>query len=255
VLILLPPSESKAAGGRGRPVDLATLSFPELTTARSRVLDGLVALCEDRSLAATALGLGPTRDGEVARNALLRRAPARVAAQLYTGVLYDALDCDTLPPAAMKLLARSTVIFSGLWGAVRLRDRIPAYRLPIGVSLPDLGGLGAYWRTHLPSAMSAAAGEQLVIDLRSGAYAPMWALPPRSARIRVLHERVVGGQLKRTVVSHFNKATKGRMVRDLMIAGARPKTVPALINVLRELGYSVEPGEREGQLDVVVAEL
>ena len=39
VLILLPPSEGKDVPRRGRPLDLADLSFPDLTGARSRVLD------------------------------------------------------------------------------------------------------------------------------------------------------------------------------------------------------------------------
>ena len=42
--------------------------------------------------------------------------------------------------------------------------------------------------------------------------------------MRVLHES--GG--KRTVVSHFNKATKGRIVRALLEDGADPRTPKAL---------------------------
>jgi hypothetical protein len=59
---------------------------------------------------------------------------------------------------------------------------------------------------------------------------------------------------KRAVVSHFNKATKGRLLRALLESGARPRTVAALAGVLRELGFTVEehPG---GRLDVLVREL
>ena len=256
MLILLPPSEGKTAG-RGRPLDLAGLSLPELTTARGRVLDALVSRCrDDPGGAASMLGLGPTQAGEVAINASLRTAPARVAIGLYTGVLYDALDFETLGTSAKSLLRRTTVIFSGLWGAVRLGDRIPAYRLAVGVTIPGLGGLGAYWRSEMSAAMTALAGGGLVIDLRSSAYTPMWQpLPASSASVRVLHERIVGGDVKRTVVSHFNKATKGRIVRDLAQAGARPKTSKQLVSVLRDLKYTVDPGDRPGQLDVVVADL
>jgi hypothetical protein len=47
VLILLPPSEGKAAPRRGKPLDLAVLSSPELTTARTTLLSALVDLCRD----------------------------------------------------------------------------------------------------------------------------------------------------------------------------------------------------------------
>ena len=40
MLILLPPSEGKTQRRRGRPLDLETLSFPELTGLRSRVIEG-----------------------------------------------------------------------------------------------------------------------------------------------------------------------------------------------------------------------
>ncbi|HEY2795874.1 MAG TPA: peroxide stress protein YaaA [Micromonosporaceae bacterium] len=255
MLILLPPSEGKTGGGRGRPVDLANLSLPELTPARERVLGELVGRCgTDPVAAAGLLGLGPTQDDEVVRNAGLRSAAARPAIAVYSGVLYDALDFDTLGAPAKSLLRRTTLIFSGLWGAVRLTDRIPAYRCSVGVTMPGLGGLGAYWRREMTPVMNAAAGGGLVIDLRSGAYQAMW-VPPGAATIRVLHERMVGGVPTRTVVSHFNKATKGRILRDLAQAGARPKSVAKLADALRDLKYRVETPDRPNQLDVVVAEL
>ena len=62
----------------------------------------------------------------------------------------------------------------------------------------------------------------------------------------------------RKVVSHFNKATKGRIVRALMEAGASPKTPAGLAEVLRDLGWAVElgsPTKKGTQLDVIVADL
>ena len=44
----------------------------------------------------------------------------------------------------------------------------------------------------------------------------------------------------RKVVSHFNKATKGRMVRSLLSAGISPKDPAELVEALRGLGYVVE---------------
>jgi uncharacterized protein len=94
-LILLPPSEGKWAPARGKPIDLAALSFPGLTALR----DGLL-------------------DDE------LRLAPTTTAARVYTGVLYAALDIATLPRGA----ARNIVIVSAQFGALQPGDRVPAYK-------------------------------------------------------------------------------------------------------------------------------
>ncbi|WP_438493717.1 peroxide stress protein YaaA [Streptomyces asiaticus] len=267
MLVLLPPSEGKATGGSRSPLDLGALSLPELGEARAEVLDELVSLCSgDETKAAEVLGLSEGLRGEIAKNAALREAGTRPAGEIYTGVLYDALGLATLPTAARRRAGRSLLVFSGLWGAVRIGDRIPSYRCSMGVKLPGLGALGTYWRNRTPMAevIPQAAGRGLVLDLRSAAYAAAWkpkgALAERTATVRVLQSKIVNGVEKRSVVSHFNKATKGRMVRDLMTAEATPSGPSELVEALRGLGYVVEAAvpERAGQawrLDVVVTEL
>ncbi|MEH1166223.1 peroxide stress protein YaaA [Micromonospora sp. CPCC 205539] len=265
MLILLPPSEGKADAGTGRRWAPDKLALPELNPARERVLDALVALSAgpDEAAARTALGLSVGQRGELRRNARLRVAATAPAAQIYTGVLYEALELASLPSAAQRTARRSVLISSGLWGAVRLTDRIPPYRCPIGARLPGVGALSAYWRNELAPAVDAAAGAGPVLDLRSGAYAATWTprgeLAARTVTVRVLHEREVDGVPVRSVVSHFNKATKGRLVRDLLLAGARPRSAAELIGTLRELKYTVQeqdaPAGRPRPVDVVVTEL
>ncbi|GIF15503.1 peroxide stress protein YaaA [Actinoplanes teichomyceticus] len=269
MLILLPPSEGKTPATSGDPVDVTDLWLPELGAARTRVLTRLVAMCRRSSARSVAdslavLGLSDGQRGEIARNAALPEAPAAPAAEVYTGVLYEALDAATLDDAARRWLSETAVVFSGLWGVVRLGDRIPAYRCSVGVTLPaPVGGLTAYWKKNLKKALDRAAAGGPVLDLRSGAYAAMWTPPAetagRVAALRVLHERVVGGVAKRSVVSHFNKATKGRLVRALAVGAAAPASVDDLVTAMRDLGFTVEerpaPAGRPRQLDVVVAQL
>ena len=89
MLILLPPSEGKASGSRGRPLDLDLLSFPELTETRHAVLDALVtASSKDDALAV--LGVPKGAKDQVDGNVSLRTAPTLPVSSLYTGVLYDA---------------------------------------------------------------------------------------------------------------------------------------------------------------------
>ncbi|KOU57615.1 hypothetical protein ADK57_38975 [Streptomyces sp. MMG1533] len=236
---MLPPSEGKASSGRGAPLKLESLSLPGLTAAREAVLDELVELCVgDEDKAREVLGLSEGLRDEVAKNVGLRTAGARPAGEIYTGVLYDALDLASLDAAAKRRAARSLLVFSGLWGAVRVTDRIPSYRCSMGVKLPGLGALGAHWRTPMAAALPEAAGAGLVLDLRSSAYAAAWKpkgeVAGRTATVRVLHAPT------RKVVSHFNKATKGRIVRSLLAAGITPKDPAELVTVLRDLGYEVE---------------
>ncbi|MGW4161821.1 peroxide stress protein YaaA [Streptomyces sp. NPDC004788] len=254
MLVLLPPSEGKAASGSGAPLKAESLSLPGLAEARAAVLDELVELClADEEKAREVLGLSEGLRGEVAKNAELRTAGARPAGEIYTGVLYDALGLATLDAAARERAGRSLLVFSGLWGAVTVADRIPSYRCSMGVKLPRLGALGAHWRSAMATVLPEAAGDGLVLDLRSSAYAAAWKpkgeVAARTATVRVLHAPT------RKVVSHFNKATKGRIVRSLLEAGAAPAGREELVEALRDLGYVVEEGARAGLLDVLVDEI
>jgi cytoplasmic iron level regulating protein YaaA (DUF328/UPF0246 family) len=230
VLLLLPPSEGKAAPrAKGRPVDLATLSFPELTSTREKVLDSLVSLCRDApDEAAERLHLPQGLYAEIARNAGLRGTPARPAGEIYTGVLYDALGLLTLDAAARRRAARRVVVISALWGAVRPGDRVPPYRLSMAARLPGLGTLAATWREGLSEVLPPVVGRGLVVDLRSTPYAAAWrpdrTLAPRTVAIRVLAERAG----RRTVVSHMAKLTRGEVARHLLVTGADPRTAEEL---------------------------
>ncbi|MEU1043235.1 peroxide stress protein YaaA [Streptomyces sp. NPDC005551] len=265
MLVLLPPSEGKAPSGRGAALKLESLSLPGLTGTRRAVLDELVELCSgDEEKAREVLGLSEGLRGEVGKNAQLPSAGTRPAGEIYTGVLYDALDLASLDTAAKRRAGRSLLVFSGLWGAVRVSDRIPSYRCSMGVRLPGLGALGACWRAAMAEVLPEAAGSGLVLDLRSSAYASAWKptgeVAGRTATVRVLHSQLVDGVEKRSVVSHFNKATKGRIVRALLTAGAVPADPAELVEALRDLGYLVEaqPPVKAGRvwnLDVVVTEI
>ncbi len=259
MLVLLPPSEGKANPGEGAPLRLESLSLPGLTAAREAVLGELVELCSgDEEKAREVLGLSEGLRGEVGKNAGLRTAGARPAGEVYTGVLYDALGLATLDTAARRRAADSLLVFSGLWGAVRVTDPIPSYRCSMGVKLPGLGALAGHWRAPMAEVVPEAAADGLVLDLRSSAYAAAWRpkgeVAGRTATVRVLHAPT------RKVVSHFNKATKGRIVRSLLTAGTAPKDPAELVGVLRELGYVVEaeaPGKagKAWTLDVLVDEI
>jgi uncharacterized protein len=260
MLIFLPPSETKAFPAQAPPVDLGSLALPELAPTRTVLVKGLVRLARGRaSTALEALGLSEGQAGELAHNRGLGSAPADLASEVYTGVLYDAVDLPDL--RRRGLTTDHVLIFSGLWGVLRPDDRIPHYRCSAGVKLPAVGSVSAAWRKGLRAPLAAHVGDRLVVDLRSGAYASLWVPGANTVTVRVLHERQVGGVVKRSVVSHFNKATKGRLARALLESGQQPRKPEEFADLVRALGYMVEPGpgasgpDAPTALDIVVREL
>jgi cytoplasmic iron level regulating protein YaaA (DUF328/UPF0246 family) len=235
VLVLLPPSESKAPPPRrGAPVVVERLSFPELTPQRLRVLEAL-ATASGEPGATARLGFGASLAAVVARNTHLLDVPTVPVHRLYTGVLYDALCWESLDDAARRRGARRVVVVSALWGALRPADRVPPYRLSMGTDLPSLGPLAAGWRPVLGPVLEATAGARgVVVDCRSAVYAAAWSptgrLADRTAAVRVLRDGPGG----RTVVSHMAKHTRGEVARHLLTTGADPRTVPELADHLAE---------------------
>ena len=120
------------------------------------------------------LGVSPGLLDEVARNLVLDTAPATPAAEVYTGVLYDALGLATLDTAARRRANRWLVVVSALHGAVRPSDRITAYRLSMGATLPGLGPLAAVWRPALDEVLPGRRRAGVVVDCRSASYAAAW---------------------------------------------------------------------------------
>ncbi len=258
MFIFVPPSEGKAVPTDAEPVISGSMVLPQLAATRDALVKALVRLSRGpRDAALATLGLSEGQRDELTRNQTLATAPAAPAADVYRGVLYEALDLPGLrtdDPEAYRRAQDSILVFSGLWGVLRPQDRIPYYRCSAGVKLPGAGSVTAVWRKALAGPLTDLTGEHLVVDLRSTAYTGMWRGGARTVTVRVVHERMVGGTLKRSVVSHFNKATKGRLVRALLRCGAEPKTPEEFADALRDLGFRVEGGAA-GAYDVVVTEV
>jgi cytoplasmic iron level regulating protein YaaA (DUF328/UPF0246 family) len=216
VLILLPPSEGKAPGGSGPPVDLASLSWPELSGHRRQVLTALVAVCRRSPGKARALlGLSAALDSDRLANAVTDTSPTMAAGHRYTGVLHDALGYPSLAAAARRRADSSVVVFSGLWGAVRPTDRLPAYRIGIATKLPRIGALPPFWRDALYAALDEEIAENGALDLRSSGYSQMYR-PSPDAAAKILIVTITGADGKRAASSYQSKVAKGRLVRALL---------------------------------------
>ena len=195
MLIVLPPSETKAPGGTDAEMQL---SFPSLDPVRTLLLDALSATDVDTMMRELKIPAGKRAEAE--ENLALRSAPVMPAIQRYTGVLYDALDAASLSTDALSRLA----VGSALFGVVRAGDLIPRYRVSGG---SKLGGktMKAWWGSAVTEVL---AEEDFVVDMRSGAYQQ---LGPVSGAVTVRVEQADTGK----VISHFNKQYKGELARAL----------------------------------------
>jgi cytoplasmic iron level regulating protein YaaA (DUF328/UPF0246 family) len=251
VLILLPPSESKRDGGvEGSALDLSLLGFEALTRPRKTVIAALKRLARNSSAMTAALHLGPSQQGEVLRNRALGISPTLPALERYTGVVFDALDIDSLPESARSFACRHVVIHSALFGLVRGDDPIPAYRLSHNTLLAEWS-LKKAWRETI--AAELAARTELVLDLRSDAYVELGPSvgAPHSYSVRVVSEDQNG---VRRALNHFNKKGKGQLVRAIALAGADHQNLESLLVWAAGAGIRLNRSA-ERELELVVDEV
>jgi cytoplasmic iron level regulating protein YaaA (DUF328/UPF0246 family) len=231
VRVLLPPSEAKTPGGRGRSL-AARPPHPTLGAARERTLSALAELLDGPAAdAAAALLLPPgTIDEALTANARVRTARTTPALERYAGVVYDGLASAGLDAAELRVAARTLLVFSGLFGVVRGDEPVPPYRVPAKAVLPGIGVAGTFWRPVLDDAMPTLLFRGgLVVDLRSSDYAAMWrptgVLARRVVTVRVLSP-LPSGRLG--VVSYPSKFAKGQLAAALvrrLTAGEPVETV------------------------------
>lgn len=246
--ILLPPSETKRPGGDGAPLDVAALALPGLHGARNAVIDALVELAADEEAARSALKLSAKQVHEIAHNRSLRTAPTMPSVDRYTGVLFDALDAATLTAASRRWLGAHVWIHSAPFGPVGALDAIPAYRLAAGTSLPGVAPLRRHWAAATSEAIAAEA-PAFVLDLRSEAYVALGPVPASvpSAYVRVVTEH---GR----ALNHFNKKSKGLLVRALAEDRARIRSLRTLRTWAETRGIVLRDTPDAGVLELVVAE-
>ena len=246
--ILLPPSETKRPGGDGGPLRPDALELPSLLTQRERVVDALVLLASDPDEAQRVLKLSDRQRGEIANNASLRTGATMPAVDRYTGVLFDALDAQSLDPSGREWLGRHVWIHSAPFGPVSALDPIPAYRLAAGTSLPGIGGLKRFWAAS-PSQAIAECEPGVVLDLRSEAYVALGPVPETvaGAYVRVVTE---AGR----ALNHFNKRSKGLLVREMARQLIVAETVGELRTRCEQIGFSLRETPDARVLELVIAD-
>lgn len=257
--ILLPPSAGKTTKETTNHLQLEKLWQAEhLTQTRRQLIDDVqnTALLAD---AAQIFKLGPKNAHEISQNLEIYDAPALAAWQLYDGVLYEAAKFAQIfssgacaqgsqgqvgnhrgdqpqgsgqgqggqsqadqSQGLQRQLEELTLVFSALFGPVRLTDLITPHRLSGSVKLPGQGSVASIWSKPLKELLAQQLSGHVVVDLRSAEYGAMYR-PTRGSDCLLLNigvAKVNPTTGKRSVVSHWAKHTRGLLAGALLRAVA-----------------------------------
>lgn len=246
--ILLPPSAGKTTKESTNHLQLEKLWQAEhLTQTRRQLIDDVqnTALLAD---AAQIFKLGPKNAHEISQNLEVYDAPALAAWQLYDGVLYQAAKFAQIfssgdssqgsqsqggqrqgsqsqgnqPQGGQGQLEELTLVFSALFGPVRLTDLITPHRLSGSVKLPGQGSVASIWSKALKEMLTQQLSGHVIVDLRSAEYGAMYR-PLRGGECVMLNigvAKVNPATGKRSVVSHWAKHTRGLLAGALLRAVA-----------------------------------
>ena len=141
----------------------------------------------------------------------------------YTGVAYDYLDYPTLDAKSQNFLHNSLIIFSNLFGALKSSEEIPNYKLKQGEQLGDFA-IEKFYKENTSDVLDNYFKDSLIVDLRAGFYDKFYV----PSKPYITMKFVKSGK----VVSHWAKAYRGKVVREL--AKHQPKTEEDLADIVFE---------------------
>jgi len=215
MLILLPPSEGKKEPTTGKPLNLDRLfAHNELKGERQQ------------ALAASKKALA---------------APAKPAHEIYSGVLYQALDWDSLSATAKSRGEKSILIISALFGVVRITDLIPTYKAKIKTSL---------WKSAISDVLDGLR-ESVIVDCRSSPYTGVWT-PPHEKTVLVRVFQIKAG--KRSVITHMSKKYRGELTRALLQNPAAKETQDVFVTAQKYFDCEFTPAtvREPSKLDLLI---
>ena len=253
MLLLLPPSESKATGGTGLTIAQVALTFGSLNPAREIVRAAWLAyLATSEGQAKFGLPLF-----ECIRD--LDELPTMPALDRYTGTLFDALhgrglkgsgtENNRMTDAQFQRAKDTVLIQSALFGLIPATQLIPNHRLAAGQAIPGLN-LKRVWSEAHQTVWPRLESLPL-IDLRSKSYAELAPIPESvpSFWVEVVAESRDG---RRRALNHFNKKAKGEFVRSVLSQPEPTSSITELKRAAKAAGLRLE--ESKAQLVLITEE-
>jgi cytoplasmic iron level regulating protein YaaA (DUF328/UPF0246 family) len=144
------------------------------------------------------------------------------AINVYTGVLYKALDWQSLSKSSQLRGQKSIAIISAKYGLLRALDEIEPYKQKINTSA---------MRGEITKALGSVDAD-LIVDARSSTYKGVWN-PPRDKTVEIRVFAQVAGDKK--VITHMSKKTRGEVTRLLLQSKSIPSNPQELLAIISPL--------------------
>ncbi|MCX6439275.1 MAG: peroxide stress protein YaaA [Actinobacteria bacterium] len=141
------------------------------------------------------------------------------AIEVYTGVLYKALDWQSLNKESQARGQKSIAIISAKYGVLQPLDAIEPYKQKIN---------NAAMRPEVTEILNARKAT-LIVDCRSSTYKGVWT-PPAQASVEIKVFTNLDGEKK--VVTHMSKKTRGEITRLILQSRSIPTNPQELCAVI-----------------------
>jgi len=148
------------------------------------------------------------------------------AIDVYTGVLYKAIDWQSLNKESQSRGQTSIAIISAKYGVLKPLDEIAPYKQKID---------NAAMRGEITRLLESIETE-LIIDCRSSTYKGVWT-PPHNKTVEIRVFTQVDGIKK--VITHMSKKTRGEVTRLLLQSKSNPSN-PEELRVTISSAYACE---------------
>ena len=209
--ILLAPSETKKSGGE---VSFSpnTLLFEELTPYRLKLLHTYMNVLQQGDMQILSKMFGIKKEADILKykKDIIHELTMK-AIERYTGVAFDYLGYEKLNDTAQIYIDNNVILFSNLFGPIRSSDYIPEYKLKQGEAVGDIKP-EKFYHEHSAHLMEEYLKDEEILDLRAGFYDKFYKPTKPYTTLKFIK----GGK----VVSHWAKAYRGIVLREIAKAGA-----------------------------------
>ena len=221
-VLFLPPSEGKTKGGSDEvPYRVAENfsrynSFTSLTIPRSDVFEELylaTTQMQEKELEKIYDLKGNNLDEAIDNTQDMLNLPTKPAIHRYSGVMFKALDYDSMLLHQKTNFDENTYFIDGMFGILKPQDYIPTYKLKITAKIKTID-CAKFWREKLESTLKSITKNKFVIDLLPQTHEKVLSVDNSANRIKIIFGEELNGELKQ--IGHNSKKLKGEFIRYLV---------------------------------------